>query len=195
MAILFFEIACDLLAELSPSSYSLDSSDNWDSFCQRYNISSTNQLFGVTFLETLRDNFKKEIHISFPRLKEILADHLHNRFEDALESVDFVRDVMKGDNCKEEALKRIQLFKSGRQINYSNYENEIQNFQPKYTFESFKRWEKGIKGFSKCEDKFSLFSAFSLIEEDFEKIELQINKEASQLDAAIQMETDRMRGK
>lgn len=195
LVILFFEIICDLLVELTPSSYSISSEDNWETFCKRYNIKSANHLFGQEFLEIIRNNFKDEIKVSLPDFHEILANHLFSRFEEAFEQIEFIRVDGQRIDSQEETLKRVQLFQSDRKVDFSNYKKEIVNYQPEFTLLNFENWKKSIDGFKNCIDRHSLFSAFADIEEDFEKIENQINEEALKLELGIQLEIDRSRGK
>ncbi len=194
--LLFFEIDCGLLVSLPPSSYSISSDENWDSFCKRYNLKDQHSLFGSKFIEDISEKLRKEAGIDFTELKDNLTDHLTNRLEEAMEMVEFVQSgLRKPIDSKEEALKHIQWNQSGKAFKFAFSENEFEKFNPKFTLKNFEQWKAQINVLEDCPDKLNLFKAFSSIEESFESIETQINQEAGQLDAAIQMETDRLRGK
>lgn len=194
LTILYFEIVCDLLVDLDPHHFSISSEDNWNDFYQKYNLHTKDIYNGNALLETLKNNFKKELNITASSLKEQLTEHLLNRFEEAFEGLEFIRHgLYQNSETLGDALKKVQLLESGKQVDFSNFNQEFQSFRPKYTLKSFDDWKESIKKFSN--DKLNLLSEFVEIEEDFEKLEIQINSSVFKLDSAIQAEIDRRRGK
>lgn len=198
-AVLLFEIVCDLLICLPPSSISTSSLDNYDTpgwrrFFSEYKIDRSSFLDNHAWSRLVK-KLRGRISISCDDLREALKTHLLARIQDATENIEFIMRGGLGIKSMKKALKHIQFIESGNIIGLGDRDELLSKFKAKYNMKDFKRWRTRIRKFNNIRDKIELFQAFSEIENEFEQLENQVNNAATEFDKSIQLAIDVARGK
>lgn len=102
IVMLLFEIVCDLLVELSPSSYVFHSGDDWREYFTRYEVPGKN-LLPDDGLKLISDKLKSGVILDLQNLKLALKTHIKTRLEDALSNIEFIMKDGFGITSRAEA--------------------------------------------------------------------------------------------
>lgn len=196
---LLFEVVCELLVLLPPGGMSSSSRINYDSpdwtkFYREYNLKK-HHFIEQEDLKSISSKLRSGIVLDCDLMRRLLREHLKSRIQEVIEALDFVmRDGLR-INSRSESLKCIQFTASGQVIGLRDRRVALKGFRPKYSIKDFGRWRGDVIKFDKIKNKVSLFVAFADIEQNFEELESIICEAAADLDSAIQLEIDVMRGK
>jgi hypothetical protein len=115
-------------------------------------------------------------------------------------SLDFLAENSRWGGTREGALKGVQFWKSSdweftRSLSHEEFDKAFNRFVPEFSLKSLEDWHKDNQQLKHLNDKLAVFAEFANREQIFEPIEEVVNEAAIELEAAIQMEVDRLRGK
>jgi hypothetical protein len=200
VAILYFEIVCELLGELKQSTVELDSEDDWKPFFQKYHIPKE----GLPMLEDediriIVTGFRSSLAITIEELRDTFRAYITNRLDHTFKNLHFIKDALNlGSN--DMVLKMAQFNQLADIKKYKTRDELLQNqefgnYQPPITEESFTIWKQKITAFDKTINKMDLLTAFKAVEDEFEPIEKMVQTLNNDIEAAIQYQVDLARGK
>lgn len=200
VAILYFEIVCELMSELKHSTIEYIGSDDWTPFFQKYNLGKGRYgMLNGEDIEAILNGFRAALVIDVDELKSTFRAYLKNRLDETLNRLDFIGRTL-GINSIDTTLKLVQFSQSVTAGRYGSLDillrsQEFNSYQPPVIQVSFDRWRESVGLFGNIIKKMELFSAFKSVEEEFEPIEKRAHEVADELDAAIQFYVDLARGK
>jgi hypothetical protein len=200
VAILYFEIVCELIVQLQQGPTEYDFADDWTPFFKRHNIpKARHQMFDAEDMEIILTAFRASLAISTEELKTTFRAYLTNRFDNTLKRVEFIRKALDLDS-NFIALKVAQFDRSKDTKQYRTKDallqsQEFKSFQPTIIEASFDRLRQKVSAFDNVKNKINLLNAFKLVEDEFEPIEKIIHGFANDLEAAIDFQSDLARGK
>ncbi|NJD27903.1 MAG: hypothetical protein FIA92_06355 [Chloroflexi bacterium] len=190
-AVILFEINCLLLLDVFRVSM-FASNEDYSWLEERFRVDRAGSLLGGgESLERIVDELRALVVPGLPAVTETLVRHLESRFEDVWDAVDFILSTTPAES-REDALKIAQLDPNvdGREIDAI-----LAAFQPRWPESMVRELENRIGEVQAAADRLDAFSRFSRLETELEKIEVPVFATASEIDHAIQLEFDRMRGK
>jgi hypothetical protein len=88
VVLVLFDIVCDLLVTLKPSSWGFSSQDDFTSFQTQYHLPSGMSFRPDYHLPQVRETLKRDLPLNLDELREGLSDHLNSRIEEMLETID-----------------------------------------------------------------------------------------------------------
>lgn len=190
-AIILFEINCLLLLNVFHVSM-FASNEDYSWIEERFRVHRPGSLFGGT--ESLQRIVGELRGLVVPDLSAVtgtLVRHLESRFEDLWDAVDFIVNTTPAES-REDALKVAQLDPNvdGREI-----DTLLAGFAPRWSERTVRELESRIAEVQAATDRLDAFSRFSQLEAELEKIEEPLYGTASEIDDAIQLQIDQMRGK
>ena len=203
IAILYFELVCDLIMNLQQCVTSYHSADDWSNFFMKFGQGKSEhklRMLSDADIEVILNRFRAELTITLYELKETLREYVMNRVNETLDRLNFISEALV-DKDLDVILKLIQFTetKASRELNNRNLLLQSELFS-KYTapitIDSFLRWKETAQTFAALENnKLTLFITFKKLEDEFEAIEHRILDVADELDSAIQLAIDIARGK
>lgn len=193
IAILYFELVCELVTYLKQSCISYSSEDDWSQFFTKYGLGETQckmRMLSDEDIEAILNRFRTELSIDLHELRETLQEYVINRLGEILDRLNFISDALDSKPLNT-TLKLIQFTqtKDSLQFNNSNVllqSKEFDNYTAPITEEVFSNWRAKAHHFVNIDEKLALFMAFKDVEDQFEPIEHKIYDLADKLDAAIQ---------
>lgn len=202
IAILYFELVCELLTYLKHSGISCSSEDDWSQFFKKYSLGETPfkmRMLSDEDIELILTGFRAELSINLHDLRETLQEYVINRLDETLDRVNFISDTL-GIKDLNTTLKLIQFTQTDGSIKFNNRDlllrsEEFSNYTAPIKEEDFFDWRAKAHNFVNIEEKLALFMAFKDVEDQLEPIERKIYDVADELDAAIQFAIDLARGK
>lgn len=195
-AIIYYEVACELLATLPPSSMVWSSADNWSGFLSRFGLKPPYSMMPDGIAE-IASNLRSEIGIDGNTLAQVLSDHLVSRLADLNEQLDFICESVGGVATHASELKEIQFWSATGRLPESEADQQFLAYAPKYTLAHLAEWRLGAEQLRTRvgEGKLELFAEFCEVEHQLEPLEEMVNEVASLIDQAIQHEIDMALGK
>lgn len=191
--LMLFEVVCDLIVSLQPSSMSWSSSEDYSKFEKRYGLSAMDA-GGERGRALIRSHLRQELPLEFLDLRNELVNHLEARLEDLIQALEFVAENVSEKGDLEGALKHIEFwFPRGDPSKSPRMAFEV--FVPRHNMSELESWKTGTQALQDLNDKLVLFSEFARYESLLEPIEELVYEAAAAIDHAIDMEIDRMRGK
>ena len=190
--LLLFDIATDLLVRLPPG-VTFWASDDDLTWLERYAVAPP-----YSNHEDIRahiaDRLRQDLPLDVEGIRDALVTHLAGRLEAARNQLDFVVGNAAIGSDRPRVLKAIQFWEVYPAVD-PRKSREFARFKPRYTVESFSRWDREVAHLKMIEDRIELFEQFAVVEDDFEPLERMIDEWVNVIDNAIQMELDRIRGK
>jgi hypothetical protein len=198
VVLLLFEVVCDLLVVFRSGGMCWVGGEDYSWFEKRYGISAWEAMHEKG-RSTIRDLLRDNLPLELSDLRVALLSHLEERLEDVMGALDFVaKNSDLGDNL-DGALKRIQFWNSpsvqSSKSSLETFQKAFDRFVPQYTMKMLEEWHKNSQRLKLLNDKLAVFAEFARSEQFFEAIEEMVHEAAAELDAAIQAEVDRLRGK
>lgn len=190
-AVILFEINCHLLLNVFRVSM-FASSEDYSWIKERFSADDRGMLVGGgKSLERIVDELRALVVPDLPAVAETLVHHLESRFEDVWDAVDFIVSTTPAES-REDALKVAQLNPTvdGRDIDAL-----LADFHPPWSEGAVRDLESRIGDVQAATDRLDAFSRFSKLETQLEKIEEPLYAAALDIDHAIQLQTDQIRGK
>lgn len=190
-AVILFEINCFLLLNVFRVSM-IASNEDYSWIGERFKVGRPGWLLGGgETLQRIVDELRALVLPNLSVVTETLARHLDSRFEDVWDAVDFIVSATPAES-REDALKVAQLDPTvdGRDIDVL-----LADFNPRWSERRVRELEGRIGEVQAATDRLDAFSRFSQLETELEKIEEPIYVTASEIDHAIQLQVDQMRGK
>lgn len=199
IAILYFELVCELVTYLKQGCNSYSSEDDWSQFFTKYGLGKTQCKMGMLSnedIEAILNRFRTELSIDLHELRENLQKYVINRLDEILDRLNFISDALDIKPLNT-TLKLIQFtqIKDSLQLNNILQSKEFNNYTAPITEEVFSNCRAKTHHFVNIDEKLVLFMAFKDVEDQFEPIEHKINDLADKLDAAIQSAINIARGK
>ncbi len=202
IAILYFELVCELVTYLQQSGISYSSEDDWSQFFTKYGLGETQykmRMLSDEDIEAILNRFRTELSINLHELRETLQEYVINRLDETLDRLNFISDAL-GSKRLNTTLKLIQFTQTNDSLQFNNrnvllQSKEFNNYTAPITEEVFSNWRAKAHHFVNIEEKLALFKVFKDVEDQFEPIEHKIYDVADELDAAIQFAIDLARGK
>jgi len=202
IAILYFELVCELVTYLQQSGITYSSADDWSHFFTKYGLGETQykmRMLSDEDIETILNRFRTELSINLHELRETLQEYVINRLDETLDRLNFISDAL-GSKRLNTTLKLIQFTQTNDSLQFNNrnvllQSKEFNNYTAPITEEVFSNWRAKAHHFVNIEEKLALFMAFKDVEDQFEPIEHKTYDVADELDAAIQFAIDLARGK
>ncbi|GEM_PF-2366865 len=190
IAILYFELVCELVTYLEQGCISYSSEDDWSQFFTKYGLGKTQCKMGMLSnedIEAILNRFRTELSIDLHELRETLQKYVINRLDEILDRLNFISDMLDIKPLNT-TLKLIQFtqIKDSLQLNNILQSKEFNNYTAPITEEVFSNWRAKAHHFVNIDKKLALFMAFKDVEDQFEPIEHKIHDLADKLDAAIQ---------
>ena len=189
---LYFEISTDLLADFGPSSYSSSDESGW--LKRRYAL-TVSDLFDRPARISIVDVLREGLSMTEEDLKSRLTDHLENRQTDVMDALDFIHDTTSIFSTRDEALRAVQYWREHPSDPIFTDMTQFDQYQPSVEMHHFGVMAKNASTILDAEGRIEAFQIFSEIEKRFEPIETQVNEFAAEIDRAIQLEVDSLRGK
>ena len=195
-AMIYYEVACELLATLLPSSMVFSSTDDWSGFLSRFGLTPSCSMMPDGIAE-IASKLRSEIGIEASALAQLLSDHFVSRLDDLNEQLDFICQYAGRGATHASELKRIQFWRATGRLPESEADQKFVAYAPKYTLAHLDEWRpKGEQLRTRVgEGKLKLLREFCEIEQQLEPLEEMVNEVASLIDRAIQFEIDMARGK
>jgi hypothetical protein len=190
-AVILFEINCLLLLKVFRVSM-FASNEDYSWIRERFHVDPHGMLLGGgPALQRVIDELRALVVPDLPAVAETLVRHLESRFEDVWDAVDFIISATPATS-REDALKVAQLDPTvdGRDIDAL-----LADFHPPWSEGAVRDLESRIGDVQAATDRLDAFSRFSKLETELETIEEPLYAAASEIDQAIQLQIDQMRGK
>jgi hypothetical protein len=190
-AVILFEINCLLLLNVFRVSM-FGSNEDYSWIEERFRVDRPGSfLGGGGSLQRLVDELRALVVPDLSAVTETLVRHLGSRFEDVWDAVDFIVSTTPAES-REEALKVAQLDPTvdGREIDAL-----LAELHPQWSERTVRGLETRIGEVEAATDRLDAFGRFSQLETELEKIEEPVYATASEIDHAIQLQIDQMRGK
>lgn len=202
IAILYFELVCELVSYLQQSAVSYSSEDDWSHFFTKFGLGESQhklRMLSDSDIEAILNGFRADLTITLRELGETLREYVMNRIDETLDRLNFISDAL-GSKALNIALKLIQFTETNESLEFNNRNLLLQSkkfneYTAPITEEVFSSWKEKAQTFATLEDKLALFIAFKSLEDEFETIEHRIHDVADELDSAIQLAIDIARGK
>ncbi len=202
IAILYFELVCELLTYLQQSAVSYHSEDDWSHFFTKFGFGERQykmRMLSDEDIETILNRFRAELSINLNELRETLQEYAINRLDETLDRLNFISDTMGIKSC-DTTLKLMQFTQTSESLKYNNRNLLLQSkkfneYAAPITAVVFLNWKTNAQHFVSLQDKLDLFIAFKNLEDQFEPIEHRIYDVADKLDQEIQFAIDLARGK
>jgi hypothetical protein len=202
IAILYFELVCDLITHLRQSAACYNSEDDWSNFFMKFGLGGCDhkmRMLTSSDIDSILSRFRTDLTITLHELKETLRKYTINRIDETLDRLNFISEAL-GNKDLNIILKLIQFTETKAALEFNNRNLLLQSkkfneYMAPIRIEKFLRWKEEAQAFQVLEDKLALFIAFKKLEDEFEPIEHRIYDIADELDAAIQLATDAARGK
>lgn len=169
VVLLLFELACDLLIVLTPSSRSVSSSDDWSDFERRFGVRAFDAPSerGTKLISNI---LREGLALDLTELAESLADHLENRFEEFIECLNFVGE-RDPESPLEKKLSDAKAWIIGESQAYEDGGPKFQETVREFTLETLGRLKEGTESMRHIHEKPTLFAAFTDLETAYEPIE------------------------
>lgn len=202
IAILYFELVCELVTYLQQGAISYCGEDDWSQFFMKFGLGETQykmRMLSDEDIEAILNRFRTELSINLHELRKTLQDYVINRLDETLDRLNFISDEL-GIKSRDITLKLLQFTQTNESLQFNNrnlllQSKEFNKYTASITEEVFSNWKAKAQHFVNLNDKLDLFIAFKDVEDQFEPIEHKINDVADELDAAIQFAIDLARGK
>lgn len=194
VALLLFEVVCDLFVDLGPKSLGVSSEENWKWFEQRYGVMPFDAA-NEAGRSAIRGHLRAGLPLSLEELRDNLLSHLNKRLESAYRALDFMIENVAKIKTRHDAMKFAQYWASRKDAQSPPSDEEYNKFVPLRSLADLEHWADELSVLEKMDSKLTVFGEFVRREEELEPIEAIIHDQAAELDHAIQMEIDRMRGK
>ncbi len=192
--LVLFDIAADLLVNLRQGA-TVWASDEDRGCLRRYGFSDTS----AVEIDELRARIATELRSGLPLdivgIRAALVTHLTDRLEEMNDQLVFVATNGTIGPDPSHTLKAIQFWHLRQPVSHVEDDLEFQAFVPPHNLDSFAKWRSDVEKLNSLEDRLSMFGQFATIEDEFEPLEMLIEDVASAIDAQIQFEIDRRRGK
>lgn len=191
--LVLFDIAADLLVSLQPrmTTWASDEDYGW---LRKYGFSDTFPLGRDDLRARIAAELRSDLPLGVVGIRKALVGHLTDRLDAMDEQLDFVASNWTTGPDPSGTLKAIQfwhLHKPGCRLEGP----ELQAFIPAHNLDSFTQWRTAVDKLNFMEDRLALFGRFATIENEFQPLEAMIDDMAAAIDAGIQAEIDRIRGK
>jgi len=202
IAILYFELVCELVIQLQQNHISHNSEDDWSQFFTKFGLGEAQFKRGILSdkdIEVLLNKFREELSINFYELSETLRKYVFIKLDETLDRLNFISDML-GNKSRNTTLKFIQFTKKNEYLPFNNRDLILQSkafneYAAPITVEIFSNWKTKAQHFVNLDDKLALFIAFKDLEDKFRPIEHRIYDVKGELDEAISLAIDLARGK
>ncbi len=191
VALLLFDISCDLISDLKLSSLSYSSGDDitWMSIYSEIKMD-----FGIQ--NKIAKYYRDSFNLDLVRIKKSLIEHLNDRFKQFNENLLFINENSPNQrDSLDITLKVVQFWFADRTRNPHSRDADFQKFNPKYNLDFINNLRNRIQFIMQSMNKIEMFEIFADIEESLEPIEAQVIEVKSAIEEAIQMAIDIARGK
>lgn len=177
-----------------PRSYSSDDDYSWLS--ERFGAQSRNFLGDDHFWEAAVDQLRASMPVDAGNVANAMAAHLEARIDDLLDSLDFLCDTAVTPMTREQALQGAceYVLKMKRQ-RVDTLDRMPVGFKGKLSTATIEQIREMGSRIPQSEDALTAFKRFAAAELELEHFEFPVYELASEVDAMIQREIDRMRGK
>ena len=194
-AVVCYELACEVLIALPPSSVGFLSTDDGSEFYSKYGVEPAEMIGNMP---KIASKLRSTIGIDENSLAEILSQHLLSRLDELNEQLNFICEYSGATHSGE--LKRIQFCKEAHgvgQLSKNEIDQRFEVYSAKYTLDHIADWR------NKAEllrtqvgaGKLKLLGMFCEVEQELEPLEEAVNEVASFIDQEIAREIDQRRGK
>lgn len=190
-AVILFEINCLLLLNVFRVSM-FASNEDYSWIEERFRLDRPGGLLGGgASLQRIVDELRGLVVPDLSAVTETLCRHLESRFEDVWDAVDFIVSTTPAES-REDGLKVAQFDQNidGREIDAL-----LADFEPRWSEGTVRALERRVADVEAATDRLDAFSRFSQLEAELEKIEEPVYATALEIDHAIQLQIDQMRGK
>lgn len=190
-AIILFEIDCFLLLNVFRVSM-FASNEDYSWLEERFRVDRPGILLGGgEALKRIVDELRALVVRDPSAVTETLVRHLGSRFEDVWDAVDFIVSATPAES-REDALKVAQLDPN---VDGDEIDALLADFDPRWSETTVLDLESRIGEVQAATDRLDAFSRFSQLETELETIEEPLYTTAMEIDHAIQLQIDQMRGK
>ncbi len=201
IAILYFEIVCELMTYLEHSGKCYSSVDDWSPFFKKYSLGNGKDRYRILSeedIEAILNTFRVELSLDLNELKGTLQAYISNRLDRTMDKLRFISETLGG--AISTTIKLVQFTSLPESTNCSNRElllrsKEFNAYNPPIKEEHFTKWKTQLELFSNISEKLDLFIIFKQLEDQFEPFEHKVHEVADELDMAIQHYIDLARGK
>ena len=190
---ILLDINCEMLLAL-PRGLTYNSGEDYSWVKERFKIEPTDAHHDG-FIDRLVADIRSKISLTDQAIAKTLAEHMRNRIADFLETLDFIQENIPGIIDREDALKHCLYFGSIRRDEIEFTTKGFENYNACFTLDTVEETKKRFPKIACLTDSLSAFNAFSNLENQFEKIEEDVEECAMEVDRMIQLEIDRPRGK
>jgi hypothetical protein len=183
VALLLFDLACELLVTLRPSGFTFEGGDDWSTFERRFG-KHVQELITHEGVEHIRDILRLGLSLELSDFRRSLADHLESRLDNLLKDLAFIKENSRGSEFDQ---VKTWIKDSAR---FSEATREYKAIVTDFNMEQFARLRVEIDRLRHVQNKLLLFSSFADVEGKFEPMEECVSELASELDSAIQLAVD-----
>lgn len=190
-ALILFEANCQLLLTVFRVVVH-SSADDYSWLAERFGIEPPGALLGSN-LQPLVDDLRSRALSTLDSVVETLSDHLQSRVDDLREALDFITENAHLEDPSD-GLKFAQI-DSSEPFDIRRWPEILEHVAAQWSVNDIDQLESDIESVGTATERLEAFAAFSQLEERLELIEEPVHRTAGEIDTAIQLEVDRMRGK
>ena len=190
-ALVYFDVACALLAAWAPPRMSSTSEPYTD--LERFGI-GRHDLFKDGLCNQVAQRLRDEAGVDATGVRSALISHLNERLDELDEMISFVIEegVPPEFSSLDDAIRLIQADLMGPEL--PPLEDLRQQRFPVQS-RTLRLWRIQVTQLAKVTDRYEMYSRFAAIEDRFETFEERVRTVAGLVDSRIQFEIDQARGK
>jgi hypothetical protein len=191
---LLVEIDCDLVRSLPYMFRSLSSKDDYSWLEQRYG--NVSRLFGDdAFVERATTELCERVFVDDAAVAAALAEHLEARVASLVDDLDFILENARGFTSREEVLRTVQFVASPEASKVRPGLTPPESYRPPVRLRSIEALRERTTEISRSKSRIGAFAAYSVLEQELEKIEPDVQEAVYQVDMAIQEAIESSLGK
>lgn len=193
--VLLFEVAARLvLTDLGRvGSYRSDQDYSWLS--QRFGGQPHELFIDTTFPKMAIEQLRGSLPQDAANVAVAMAAHLEARIEDLLDTLDFLCKTARIPMTREQALEQACEYVQSRSKDAELLDRMPSGFTGKLSLATVEQVRQACGEILKAGDALTAFGRFAAAETDLEHLEFAAFELASEVDAMIQLEIDRARGR
>lgn len=191
---LLLDINCELLLSLSRDGTSYASDEDYSWLEERFGRDSVGILHNENLVSNAVKEFRTDTEIDDQSIGQLLANHLHSRFQDVFDALEF---VVQNTKCpdRETAIRESHDFAKARREKSGLSTRDQEDVETRYSLEFLDKLIARLPKIKEISDRFEAFRRFSEVESEFEPVEQNIQELAANVDGRMQMQSDIARGK
>lgn len=191
---ILLELCCRLIESLTPMSSGYSSSEDFSWLESRFKL-KPHDLWSEKSMATVLAAFRHGIPIDAASLRETLAENLESRLEDLTEALELISAETRVAQDRAAALAESQKFTLAELKKSPPYRNVPQRLDDPVSVQQVHMLQSVPDRIRNSADPLMGFDTYAVADTELERIEFMVEQLAGAIDAQIQLEIDRARGK